>query len=477
MTAATARLSERTAPVPRPERTGIVHLGLGAFHRAHQAVYTEDAMRTAGDPGWGICGVTQRSDAVLRRLAPQDLLYTVLERGPGARPPRVVGAVREILAGHRDPAGVVAAIARPDVRIVTLTVTEKGYRHDPATGDLDLADQEIAADLAGRPPRTVIGQLVAGLAARTAPLTVVCCDNLSGNGPFLEGLVRQFAAAAGRAEVADRIGSAIRFPSTMVDRIVPATTEADRADVRASTGLDDEAVVVAEPFSQWVVEDDFAAGRPAWEQAGVQFTNDVEPWERLKLRVLNASHSLLAYLGLLAGHALIADAVADPLLSAACRALIQDDVRPVLTPPSGVDVTGYGESVLARFANPALRHTTIQVASDGSQKLGPRLLSTALDGLAAGRPARWVPIVVAAWLRHATDPRDAAGQPAELADPLAGLLRAAGPDPLALLDVRSVFPAELDRDRRFRSDVRTAFAGLAARGPRAVLTEMLDDPR
>ena len=468
------RLSEQTSPLARPTRTGIVHLGLGAFHRAHQAVYTEDAMLATDDRSWGICGVTQRSDEVLRRLAPQDNLYMLLESGPHARPPRRIGAVREVLAAHRDPAAVVAAIARADVRIVTLTVTEKGYRHDPATGQLDLTDPEVAADLAGRPPRTVVGQLVAGLAARSAPLTVVCCDNLPGNGPFLRDLVYRFADAAGRADVVNRIESTVRFPAKMVDRIVPATTEADRAQVLEATGLRDEAVVVAEPFSQWVMQDDFAAGRPAWELAGVQFAADVQSWERLKLRVLNASHSLLAYLGLLAGHELIADAVADPLLAAACRGLIDEDVRPVLAVPSGVDITEYGRSVLERFANRALRHTTLQVASDGSQKLAPRLLSTAIDCLAAGRRPRWVPLVVAAWLRHVVAPEDAAGRPTRLADPLADVLRAAGPDPLRLLDTASVFPRELAEDSRFRADVRNAFVGLAERGPHAVLRELIE---
>ncbi|HVV24397.1 MAG TPA: mannitol dehydrogenase family protein, partial [Pseudonocardiaceae bacterium] len=258
--------------VPRPDLVGIVHLGLGAFHRAHQAVFTDDAMLATGDRSWGICGVTQRSDDVLRRLAPRDNRYTLLERGPGAAPPRVVGSILDVLPGHRDPAAVVAAIARPSVRIVTLTVTEKGYRHDPATGELDLADPEIRADLAGRPPRTVVGQLAAGIAARgAAPLTVVCCDNLPDNGRFLRGLVERFTGADAPA--------AVRFPATMVDRIVPAATDADRAEAH------DDAVVVAEPFRQWVIEDDFATDRPAWDLVGAEFTADVAPWERLKLRV------------------------------------------------------------------------------------------------------------------------------------------------------------------------------------------------
>ncbi|WP_210435621.1 mannitol dehydrogenase family protein [Saccharopolyspora sp. ASAGF58] len=271
-----------------------------------------------------------------------------------------------------DPAAVVELLAREDIRVITLTVTEKGYRHDPATGDLDLADHEVLADLTDRPPRTVVGQLVRGLQRRAGtgagPVTVVSCDNLPANGRTLRRLVQQFIDAAGLAELAAWVSEHMRFPATMVDRIVPATTADDLTEVRTRTGLRDEAAVVAEPFRQWVIEDDFAAARPPWELAGAVLVADVEPWEALKLRVLNASHSMLAYLSLACRHATIAEAVAEPLLAGACRGLIGSEVAPVLAAPSGVDVRDYGESVLARFANPALRHTTAQVAQDGSQK-------------------------------------------------------------------------------------------------------------
>ncbi|MBO0826281.1 MAG: mannitol dehydrogenase family protein, partial [Streptosporangiales bacterium] len=299
-------LDARPRVDPPARRVGVVHLGVGAFHRAHQAVYTEDA----GD--WGICGVTQRSARVARRLLPQDGLYAVLTKGPGAGDARVVGAVREVLVGPDDPASVVARIADPAVRVVTLTVTEKGYRRDPATGRLRRDDPEVAADLAGRTPRTVVGQLVAGLDARrctdAGPLTVVCCDNLPSNGPALRALVGDYVGDDG---LAAWIAGSVRFPATMVDRIVPATTDADRAEVTRLLGVVDDGAVVAEPFSQWVIEDDFAADRPAWEKAGAVLTADVAPYETVKLRMLNGAHSTLAYLGALAGHEHIADAVAD----------------------------------------------------------------------------------------------------------------------------------------------------------------------
>lgn len=432
----------------RPESTGIVHFGLGAFSRAHQVVYTEDAMLATGDRSWGVLGVSNRMRGVLE---PQDYRYTVLERGEGAAAPRMVGALSGVVRGEDVP----ELLARPQIRVVTLTVTEKGYRHDPATGKLDLGDPEITGDLTGKQSKTVVGQLVHGLRRRVGgpPLTVVCCDNLPGNGEFLRGLVESFCHAAGLGALADWIGDNVTFPSTMVDRITPTTTEDDLREAERELGYRDEALVVTEPFRQWVIEDSFAGDRPAWERAGAVFTADVEPWERLKLRVLNASHSLLAYFGLLLGHATIAEAVGDPVLRDACSGMITDDVLPVLDAPT--DAVEYGRTTLARFANPALRHTTKQVASDGSQKLGPRLLGTATDLRTRGREPRWIPYVVAAWLRHVETTED-------LRDPLAEELRT---DPL-----RRVLPDDPD----FRGQVLAAHRQLVHEDPRAVLKEVLD---
>ena len=286
------RLSRSTFVTPPGTGTGrIVHLGIGAFHRAHQAVYTEDA----GD-GWRICGVSQRSRDMVDRLGPQDGLYSVLVRGPGGTTIRVIGSVGQVRFAGDDPDAVVARIADPATRIVTLTVTEKGYHHDPATRRLRVDDPEVAQDLAGRAPRTAVGQLARGLAARQDPITVVCCDNLPSNGPLLRGLVEDFCAKSGITLDVD-----LAFPATMVDRIVPATTAADRDEAERLLGLRDEAVVVTEPFTQWVIEDSFAAERPAWERAGAIITGDVAPYETMKLRLLNGSHSMIAYLGALAG--------------------------------------------------------------------------------------------------------------------------------------------------------------------------------
>jgi fructuronate reductase len=442
---------------PRALRVGIVHLGIGAFHRAHQAVFTELAAAATGRDDWGITGVTQRSASVRDQLGPQDGLYSVLERGRGAAPLRVVGSVREVLFGAGDPAAVVDRIADPAVRVVTLTVTEKGYRRD-ATGRLDLSDPDVTADLAGRPPRTVVGQLVRGLQRRLAsdagPITMLSCDNLVGNGNVLRGLVHDFLDALPSAQVrglADWIAASVRFPSCMVDRIVPATTAEDRAEALAVLGMEDRGVVVTEPFSQWVVEDDFAADRPAWELAGMVMTRDVAAWETVKLRMLNATHSLLAYLGALHGHHTIAAALADDHLATSAAALMIEDVVPTLHVPHGLDLDDYRQAVLERFANPALRHRTVQVAMDGSQKLPVRLLGTIRDRLAAGAVPRHAALTVAAWMVYVARGRDVRGRDLPLEDPLAERLRAAagagGEDPRRLvssmLDLQEVFGTDL----------------------------------
>jgi len=427
---------------PRALRVGIVHLGVGAFHRAHQAVYTEDAVAAAGGD-WGICGVTERSAAVVDQLRPQDGLYTLAQRGIAGEELRVIGAIRELWWAAADPDAVLARIAAPATQIVTLTVSEKGYRYDPATNHLRLDDPEIAADLADGGTRTVVGQLVAGLDRRRrdtgAPMTVVCCDNVPENGRVLGTLVRDFAARLPAAEpLLTWLDHSVRFPSTMVDRITPATTAADRDRVAAVLGVADHGVVVAEPFRQWVIENDFAAPRPAWERVGATLTTDVRPYERIKLRMLNGSHSTVAYLGALAGYELVADAVRPeaPFL-AVLRALLTEDVAPTLTAPDGFDLDAYAAQILERYANPALRHRTLQIAMDGSQKLPQRLLDTIRDRRRAGAEPHWAALGVAAWMRFVSARRTDAGAPLTVDDPLADtiLARLRGRDrPAAVVD-------------------------------------------
>jgi fructuronate reductase len=462
---------------------GIVHLGIGAFHRAHQAVFTEEAVAATGGD-WGICGVTQRSRGVLDQLHPQDGLYSVLERGE-QNSLRVVGTVRDLLFAAEEGDRLQGALAAPGTRLVTLTVTEKGYRHDPATGRLRRGDPDVAADIAGAgAPRTVVGQLVRGLQARRAadagPVTLLSCDNLPANGAVLRGLVADFCAALPAAEcepLAAWIAESVRFPSSMVDRIVPATTDADRAEAARLLGFDDRGVVVTEPFRQWVVEDDFAAGRPAWERAGAVLTSDVAPYETMKLRLLNGSHSTLAYLGALAGHAHVADAMRDPGIAGVVAGLMAEDVTPTLTVPDGFDAAAYQRQLIERFHNPALRHRTAQIAMDGTQKLPQRLLGTIADRLAAGAEPRFACLGVAAWMRYVRAGTAEDGTPLPVDDPLAARLgeltaQAATPAAVvdALLSLEEVFGEDLPTNRTFRALVTDSLETLTKGGVAAATT-------
>ncbi len=479
----------RPSPDPRALSVGIVHLGPGAFHRAHQAVYTQQAMAVSGETSWGICGVTQRSPAVADALLPQDCLYSVLERRAENTKMRVMGAIRHVLVAQSQPEAVTAQMARPGTRIVTLTVTEKGYRFDPLTGRLRGDDPEVLADASGRPPRTVIGQLVGGLEVRrrqgSPSLTVLCCDNLPHNGDTLCRLVGDFCDLRSGPE-ADALQSWARenvsFPNTMVDRIVPATTDDDRRQASALLGLEDRAGVVTEPFSQWVIEDRFAGPRPAWERAGAMLVGDVAPYEEMKLRLLNGSHSALAYLGALAGFELIADAVASPDFDRFTRAFMDTDVTPTLSVPDGFDLASYKEALMGRFGDRALRHRTIQIAMDGSQKLPYRLLATIASRLAAGYEPRLACLAVAAWMRFVAAGQSDQGAVLPLDDPMAGRLGAvvagastAGATVSALLTVREIFPAELAGNDTFRALLTEAFDLLSRRGAAAAVASASGD--
>ncbi|GLY25050.1 mannitol dehydrogenase [Micromonospora sp. NBRC 101691] len=462
------RLPEASRPLVRPGTVGagIVHLGLGAFHRAHQAVYTEAAIaRSGGD--WGIVGVAPRSTGLVTTLAAQDGLFSVTTSSAEGNHTQVVGALAGLRHAASDPAAVVALLADPAIRVVTLTVTEKAYQLDPVSGRLR-PDPEVVADLTtDRPPCTVPGLLVRGLLARAAadagPVALVSCDNLPANGHRLRGLVEQSLAYARVSErVLAWVAACVTFPGTMVDRIVPASTEQTLAEARRALGVADLAAVAAEPYMQWVIEDVFPGGRPDWAAAGAVLTDDAGSWERLKLRALNGVHSAAAYLGALAGRETIADALALPHLEAVLRRLVAEDVAASFTPPDGVRVVDYGDQALARFANPAIRHRTIQVAMDGSQKLPQRVLHTIGDLRAGGRDARWATLVVAAWMRFVQGRADD-GTPLPLDDPLADRIRAAlaaHPDTPAgvteaLFGLTEVFPAEMGGDE----EVRTAVTG------------------
>lgn len=483
-----ARLARATlARVPEPARRrtaapdlrpGILHLGLGAFHRAHQAVYTEDAIGAAGGD-WGVVAVAPRSPRVSQPLNEQDRLFSVTSVAGDVEATRVVGVLTEVLHAPSDPMAVVARIADPATRVVTLTVTEKGYRLDPASGELRAGDPELAADLAfARSPRTVPGLLVRGLAARAdaggPPLTVLSCDNLPSNGRRLAALVtraleRVPPERAGRT--GEWVAGNVAFPCSMVDRIVPQPDGATLARARARLGVADLAAVEAEPFTQWVVQDAFPGGRPAWEQAGAVLTGDVTPWETLKLRVLNGAHSTLAYLGAVAGRATVAEALELPGMQEFLLRLLLEDVAPTIEPPTGVDLETYCKTVLERFANRAVEYRTLQVAMDGSQKLPQRLVRTVEERLAAGGEARWAALAVAAWIRF-VEGRDDQGGELPLDDPFADRLRgtlagAAGrPEAAAeaILGLPEVFGTQLRDHAAFRAAVADWLATLQSHG-------------
>ncbi len=443
-----ARLSDKTlntlppaVAVPGYDRSsvtpGIVHLGVGAFHRAHQAAYVDECL-AAGETQWGIIGASLQSASTADALGPQDGLYALAERGSDGEKLHVIGSIERVLVAPRDPARLLDALADPSIRIVTLTITEKAYLRN-AAGDLDAAHPGIVADLANPAlPQTAHGFLVEALARRRAagvkPFTILSCDNLPSNGATLHRLLVQFAALRG-ADLTRHVES-VSCPSSMVDRIVPATTDADRARVSQTLGVEDAWPVMTEPFRQWVIEDDFPGGWPDWEKFGVEMVRDVRPFEEMKLRLLNGAHSSIAYLGLLAGHDTVAKSFGDPAIRGFVKALWAE-AAPTLPRDAGLEPQKYVAALTERFDNTALQHRTAQIANDGSQKLPQRIIGTALDRLATGAGADHLTLAVAAWIRaaelrgtklpsvHFTDPLDAAlTKIAEAAQPAKDTVRA-----------------------------------------------------
>ena len=377
---------------------GIVHIGPGAFHRAHQAVFTEDALALGGD--WRICGVQMRSSGVRDALAPQDYRYTlaVLDEASSTR---VIHAMAEILVAAEDLKAVFARLTAPTTHIVSLTITEKGYCLTPA-GDLDESRREIAADLANPvAPVSAIGLLTEALRRRRAAglgdLTIISCDNLSDNGRLLGNAVRAFAARID-SSLAEWIGKNVAFPCTMVDSITPATDDALREHVVAATGCEDAMPVSREAFSQWVIEDRFSGPRPAWEEVGVTFTRDVGLFETAKIRLLNGAHSTLAYAGMLAGHETVREAAVDPGLHDFVRAMMLEEICPTLREAPELNLATYCDEILQRFRNPEIAYRLAQIAWDGSQKVRFRLFDTIDDNLGAGRATDRLVFAVAAWL-------------------------------------------------------------------------------
>lgn len=459
---------------------GVVHLGIGAFHRAHQAVVFDDLIRQ-GDHRWGVRGASLRSPNVYDQLSPQDGLYSLVVRDGKVSRTRVIGAVRDVLVAPRDPSGLIAALADPRTHLVTLTVTEKGYRLDPATGALRLDDPEVQADLQQSDhPRTAPGFLAAALAARRArglkPFTALSCDNLPRNGHRLRSAVLAMAEHAD-PRLRDWIEAEGAFPETMVDRIVPATTSADIESLADRLGVVDLAMVKTEPFLQWVIESRFAGEHPDFAAAGAQVVADVAPYEAAKLRLLNGAHSAIAYLGGLAGMAFVHEVVA----WAAGRRMVErlwDESAATLALPADFDLAGYRCDLMRRFANPALQHATRQIAMDGSQKLPQRLIAPLAERLEKGLPIDALALAVAAWMRWQLG-RDDAGAVFPVDDPLAAETRraldGAGDTQgrvAALASISQIFPSGLAANPGFRAALVGALDRIERLGARGAVESL-----
>jgi fructuronate reductase len=474
-----AALGQLPPDVERPRydraalRAGIVHLGVGAFQRAHLAVITEAALHATCDMRWGIVGVSLRQSDTRDALKPQDFLYAVAirdatEDGSPREALQVIGNLIDVLVAPEDPTAVLDRIANVDTRIVSLTVTEKGYCYNPVTRDLRFDHPDIAHDLAQKAtPRTAVGMLVRGLQCRRAsglgPVTLMSLDNLPANGHTLKGLVLSFAGRVD-PELSVWIEASCTFPNSMVDRIVPRTLDADRERIAARLGVQDAWPVLGEPFFDWAVEDSFAAGRPDWAIGGARFVARTEPYEQLKLRMVNGTHSALAYLGAMAGFDTVDRAIAQPWLHSYIATLMREEIAPTLPPLLGMDFEQYAARLLLRFANPALQHQTRQIAMDGSQKLPQRLFGTIADQLETDSSIDHLALAVAAWL-HYLRGIDESGQPYEIVDPLACALA----DAIAQADVACAAAVDSQAAERRRVEVFARRTGLFG--------ELVDKPR
>jgi len=463
-------------------RSRIVHFGFGAFHRAHQSLLTDRVLNAKGGD-WGMCEISLFSgDVLMSQLRAQDHLFTVLEKGAEGNQPIIIGAVHECLNAKLDSlAAIIEKFCEPQVAIVSLTITEKGYCIDPATGKLDLQNTRILHDLENpSEPHSAPGILVEALHRRRErglpAFTVLSCDNIPDNGHVVKNAVLGMAQKRS-AELAGWIDSHVSFPGTMVDRIVPAATEASLAEITQELGVEDPCAISCEPFIQWVVEDNFVAGRPEWEVAGVQMVQDVLPWEQMKLRMLNGSHSFLAYLGYLAGDAHINECMQDASFREAARRLMLDEQAPTLR-ITNVDLAAYADSLIARFANPALQHRTWQIAMDGSQKLPQRMLDGIRVHLARNSAWPLLALGVAGWIRYVSG-TDERGEAIDVRDPLSdkirGIVEASnGADRVnALLALNEVFGQDLPQDSAFVDAVRQAYQRIEKLGARQAVIERL----
>lgn len=459
---------------------GIVHLGVGAFHRAHQAWYTERALNLHGGD-WAIIGASLRSPTMAEQLNPQDGLYTLVERDGDGQKQQVIGAIKNIVVGPENPEALVAQLSDPEIRVITLTITEKGYFYSAASGGLLVDHADIQKDLQAFPENqaTAIGLLAAGLARRrengAGGVTLLSCDNLSHNGRVLARVIGDFVAQVDPS-LLPWIEQHVTFPSSMVDRIVPATTADNLTELERILDCRDEAAVFTEPFSQWVIENKFARGAPDWQAVGALYVDDVTPFETMKLRLLNGSHSLIAYLGFLAGYDFVHQVIAEPNFARLVRLFMDTQAQPTLDIPPGFDIEQYKHSLCQRFANPALNHRTYQIAQDGSQKIPQRWIAPLRQLLAEGKSADILALAVAGWLRYLAGRRDS-GELFRVDDPLyESMLKApleAGVSVGELLKITAVFGNLAVENASFVQPVDDCYRRIADVGVAATVADLL----
>jgi len=482
-----AALAALPAGVPGPRYAreavahSIVHIGVGGFFRAHQAVYLDRLLHLRGNADWGYAGVgLLPGDAGIRdAMLAQDCLYTVIERSAQGDTPRVIGSLLEFLYAPDDPGAVLEKMASPATRIVALTITEGGYYVNQGDGSFDAAHPDIVHDLAHpHAPRCSFGYLAEALQRRRerglAPFTVMSCDNLQHNGDVARAMLLAFTALRdpGLSAWLAQHGA---FPNSMVDRITPATTDEHRTLLRDRFGLVDAWPVMTEPFLQWVIEDNFPGGRPAWELVGAQITHDVLPYEKMKLRLLNAGHQSICYLGMLFGYTYAHEAMADAGIRQLLTRMMDIEVTPLLTPPEGIDVAQYKRTLVERFANPAIRDQLARIGTEGSARIPKFVLPSIREQLERGGPIALLGFTVACWLRYLNGTaEDGAAMP--LIDPYAGKLREhalrGGSDAFVLLSLRELF-GELPDQPRFVAAVSDALVRLYRDGARAALDHFL----
>ena len=473
---------------PRYDRTaltvGIVHVGVGGFHRAHMAMSLDSLMNRGLASDWAVCGIgLLEGDRRMKEvLSAQDGLYTLtVKHADGTRESRVIGSIVDFLFAPDDPEAVIERMAHPEVRIVSLTITEGGYNFDRVTGEFDASQPQVAADLAdGAAPSTVFGLVTEALRRRrdrgVPSFTVMSCDNIQGNGDMAERMFTAFADLK-NPELAGWIRENVRFPNSMVDRITPVTSDDDIAEAESRTGLRDDWPVVCEPFFQWVIEDDFPQGRPPFEKADAQLVTDVEPYELMKLRLLNASHQGMCYFGYLAGYRYAHEAVGDPLIVALLVRYMDDEATPTLHPVPGIDLDAYKRTLIDRFSNPEVRDTLARLCAESSDRIPKWLLPVVRERLASDGDVTVSAAIVASWARYA-EAVDEQGEAITVVDPLRDRLipiaQSQRAHPLAFVENRSLF-GDLADDPRFTAPYAETLAGLHAAGAHATLQKLVGD--